>query len=68
MNLKEYLENISEIDYDKPWIVYRVFDDYGERQKVPMKTFDTEEEANAFADNEYKYDPSNDQVVVEETK
>lgn len=33
-----------------------------------MKTFDTEEEANAFADNEYKHDRGNDQFVVEETK
>ena len=67
--LVEAIKN-DELDWDKPWVVYRTFKEYGEVIEIPMKTFDTEKEAEAFADNEYSHSGPKDmdQFVVKEVK
>ena len=65
-NFKKYLEAVQHDDLDKRYLVVRVTKDYDEIWEHPMASFDTEEEAEKFVDNEYKYDPGIDQFRVKD--
>jgi hypothetical protein len=56
-NFKKYLEmsrvNDEWLDYNRNYLVQRVIKDYDDYTSVDIRTFDTEEEAEHFANAEF---------------